>query len=250
MARIYDHFLGGKDNFASDRDAAGRLTKVVPTITGTARANRAFVQRAVRHAAVAGITQFLDLGCGMPRRRNVHEIAAMTIPDARTVYVDNDPAVLMHARAILAADGTAAAVPGDIRTPDALFKDPVLLDWLDVSRPVVVLLAAVLHHVDDPAGVVTAVRERLAPGSWIVISHACRDAVSPAALDVVKTVYAETGTPITPRPFSEILALFDGLGVVDPGVVEVSQWRPGDGGAHHGTAQAVGGAGICPGGQS
>ncbi|MCP9948589.1 SAM-dependent methyltransferase [Actinomadura madurae] len=169
VARMYDHWLGGKDNFAADREAAERVVEIsAGRVVRGVRLNRAFLGRAVRDAAAAGIRQFLDLGSGLPTRENVHEAAALARPDARVVYVDNDPVVCAHGRALLAGTGDVGFVAADLRRPDDVLGDPAVRDLIDFSEPVALLLVSVLHFVadeDDPGALVARYRDALAPGS-------------------------------------------------------------------------------------
>ena len=181
VARIYDHLLGGKDNFEADREAARRLLAAVPDAARAARANRAFLARAVQFLArEAGIRQFLDIGTGLPTRGNVHEIAQVTNPQARVLYTDIDPMVVVHASALLANSLTVAATQADLRQPDQLFTMPVTRTLIDTSQPLAVLLVAVLHFLpdnDNPWAVVDQIKDRLAPGSYVVISHVTADEI-------------------------------------------------------------------------
>ena len=237
-ARVYDRWLGGKDHFGVDRVVADRVAELAPWAAVGARANRAFLARAVRFLTVRGVTQFLDLGAGLPAAGAVHEVARSCCPDARVCYVDVDPVVLVHARALL-ADETTIAVPGDVRDPGAILADPVVRAHLDLDRPVAVLLVAVLHFLtpqDDPGAVVAALREVLAPGSYVVISHVADlpdDPHQPAgraeATRQAAQIYQELAAPFTLRTRDQIAGLFTGLDLVDPGLVPVHRWRPGRG---------------------
>ncbi|WP_425568208.1 SAM-dependent methyltransferase [Nonomuraea rubra] len=169
MARLYDYLLGGKDHFPADRAAAEQILEVAPELRAAARAGRSFLGRAVRFLAGAGVGQFLDIGTGLPARGNVHELA----PGARVVYVDRDPVVLVHARALLTGQGETTVVRGDLREPEALLKDPDVLRALDFDRPVGLLLSSVMHYVEDcdgPEEIVATLRDALAPGSYLVLS--------------------------------------------------------------------------------
>ncbi|WP_203863492.1 SAM-dependent methyltransferase, partial [Planobispora rosea] len=240
---IHDCLLGGKTHFPLDRTAAQRLGGAIPTVAAQLREHDAFVERAVRHLAQEGIIQFLDLGCGLPRLRNVHEIAGAVTPNARTVYVDRDELVVTHGRALLTADGVAAVVPGDLRDPRAITGDLGVRALLDFNRPAAVLLTAVLHFADAPAGIIAELCRLLAPGSAVVISHACRNALPDEVEQEVVEVFADTDTPIALRTAEEIRTLFDGLDVAAPGVVPVAQWRP-DHDLHYESPQIIGGVGT------
>src|SRR4051794_37745685 len=174
-ARVYDYWLGGKDHYRPDRELGDQVAALAPWVVHEARANRRFLERSVTFLAAEGITQFLDIGSGLPTNRNVHQIAQQVNPDARVVYVDSDPVVLTYARALLATDSRTVVVEGDARTPDRILADGAVTEHLDLSRPVAVLFVAVLHFLTDddkPAGIVAAIRDALAPGSFVVISHA------------------------------------------------------------------------------
>ncbi|GIH98072.1 SAM-dependent methyltransferase [Planobispora takensis] len=243
-ARIHEYLTGGKSHFPPDRIAADRMKDILPTVATGLREQREFAERAVRHIiSTEGVTQVLELGCGLPRSRNIHEIAAALTPDARTVYVSNDQMVLAHARALLAVDGLTTAVAGDLQAPQTALTDPAVRDLLDLDRPVIVLLVDVLHFTGDPAAIVADLSAELAPGSKLVLTHLCLDGLSPAAGKHLARVLADTDTPITPRPYRQIRALFSGLDLNEPGVIAVSQWRP-DHELHHPTPQIIGGVGT------
>jgi len=230
VARIYDALLGGKDNFAVDREAALALTAAIPGAARAARDNRAFLGRAVHYlAAEAGITQFLDIGSGLPTAMNTHDVARAVNPDARVVYADSDPVVVSHARALLAKAPGVLAVEGEVQYPRDLLGRREVRDVMDFSRPVAVLLVAVLHFLGDcesPWQVVEAINRRVAPGSFVVISHVTGDQISPEAVTRARDIYAGF-TQGTARSRARIMALFDGLGLVPPGLVDVAAWRSG-----------------------
>ncbi|MFC9975983.1 SAM-dependent methyltransferase [Spirillospora sp. NPDC127200] len=227
-ARVYDYLLGGKDNFEADRALAERLVAVLPDVRRAARANRAFVRRAVAEAADAGVTQFLDLGAGLPAGENVHETARRRRPEAAVVYVDNDPMVVSHARALLRADERVAVIEADLRRPGTVLSHADLTGCLDLARPVAVLLAASLHFVpdeDDPAGIVASFTRDLAPGSRLVISHwsGGPDAAADAA---VRSAYRNAATaPLVDRDPARLRALFAGFDLSGPGLADVLAWR-------------------------
>jgi len=229
VARIYDHLLGGKDNFAADREAARRLLAAVPDAARAARANRAFLARAVRFLAEeAGIRQFLDVGTGLPTQGNVHEIAQAADPRARVLYCDNDPMVVVHANALLADNLTVVASQADLRDPDYLFTLPVTRTLIDINKPLGVLLVAVLHFLpdgDDPWALVDWIKHRLAPGSYIVISHVTGDGIPAEAAHAAAEVYQGASAPGVARSHEEIARFFTGLEMAEPGLVEVSAWR-------------------------
>ncbi|WP_328710496.1 SAM-dependent methyltransferase [Microbispora hainanensis] len=226
VARMYDYYLGGKDNFAADREAAERVIAAAPVTREIARANRAFLGRAVWFlAGEAGISQFLDVGAGLPTRENVHQVAQDTNPAARVVYVDNDPVVLSHARALLATNTQTRVVLGDVRKPGDILTDPDVRDLLDLSQPVAVLLVAVLHFVpdhEDPYGAVRALVDAMAPGSFLVVSHV---EYRPELVGAVKP-YQRANAPAVGRSLDDIGRFFDGLELVSPGLVNVREWRP------------------------
>jgi SAM-dependent methyltransferase len=230
VARIYDWLLAGKDNFAADREAGQRLLAAVPDAAKAARANRAFLGRAVRFLAEeAGIRQFLDIGTGLPTQGNVHEIAQATDPRARVVYCDHDPIVVTHANALLANNLTVAASQADLRDPDFLFTLPLAHPLLDTSQPMGVLLVAVLHFLsdsDDPWALVERIKRKLAPGSYLVISHVTGDEMPAESARAAAEVYQGASAPGVSRSREEIARFFTGLDLVEPGLVEVSAWRP------------------------
>jgi SAM-dependent methyltransferase len=233
-ARVYDVWTGGKDHLSADRAAAEQVAARAPWVVAGARANRAFVQRVVRFLATSGIRQYLDVGCGLPSAGAVHEVARQHRPGARVVYVDHDPLVLVHARALLADPSTAVAA-GDVRDPHALLADPVVRSHLDLRQPVAVLLTALLHFIDDeddPRGIVATFRDTLVPGSYLVLSHAAdlpdlpgQPARAEDSREAAQ-VYRELAGPFTLRTRAEVEALFDGWELVEPGLVGAHEWRP------------------------
>jgi AcrR family transcriptional regulator len=237
VARIYDFILGGKDNFDADRAAAAQILAVIPGGSGPARMNRAFLGRVVYFlAAERGIRQFLDIGSGLPTASNVHEIAQAADPDARVVYVDNDPVVVLHAQAILEdrAKGVAA-VRGDLRDPAGIIASPAVRELIDFSQPVAVLLFAVLHFVqdaDDPRALLARFGDVMAPGSALALSHITDENIDEEAARAGRAVYQSASAPIVPRSRAQIEGLFDGLDLLPPGVVGISHWpEPDPGGA-------------------
>lgn len=232
VARMYDYMLGGKDNYASDRAAVAKLIEMAPAVPRFARLNRAFLQRAVRFVAGQGVTQFLDIGAGLPTQESVHEVARAISPAARTVYVDNDPVVGAHSRALLGSTPGVSFVLGDIRDPASLLSDPEITGVLDFSRPVCVLLLAILHFVtdaEDPAGVVAAFRDALAPGSYLIMSHGTAHGAPPqvaARSGEASRVYDNATSRITYRDPGEVARFLSGFTLVEPGLVHISQWRP------------------------
>ncbi len=228
-ARVYDYWLGGSHNFLADQDLGRSIAAVEPNVRLIARANRAFLGRAVRFLAEAGIRQFLDIGSGIPTQGNVHEVAQRADPDARVVYADIDPVATAHSRAILAGNATAAVIEGDVRGPEAILGHPATRMLLDFSQPVGLLLVAVLHFLgdaDDPARSVARLRDALAPGSYLVLAHATNES-RPELARATEKVY-QRGVPSRGRTRSraEIMAFFAGFGLVEPGLVYLPQWRP------------------------
>ncbi|WP_243712793.1 SAM-dependent methyltransferase [Actinomadura sp. 6K520] len=230
VARMYDYYLGGKDNFAADRRAADQVVAAMPNVLEFTRANRRLLSRAVTMMAGRGVRQFIDIGSGLPTRENVHEVAQRAAPDARVVYVDNDPIVLVHARALLADNPLTAVVQGDLREPESLMNDPEVRARIDFDRPVGLLLLAILHFVPDedrPAEIVAKLRKPLAPGSFLAISHGHRGEVGQAVEDQVRSAYGRTGAgDIIPRGIDEVMGFFEGTELVGPGLVQVADWRP------------------------
>ena len=230
-ARIWDYFLGGKDNFAADRMAAQDVLEVMPTMAMVARAGRAFLAAAVHYLATSGgVSQFLDIGTGLPTANNTHEVAQRANPQARIVYVDNDPIVLSHARALLTSgpDGKTAYVDADIRDTDRILAEAART--LDFSQPVAVMLLAVLHFVpdaDDPYKITSRVLEALPSGSFLALSHASSDIETGLVAAGAERYNERSAVPITPRTRAQVTRFFDGLDVVDPGVVPLGHWHPG-----------------------
>ncbi len=230
-ARVYDHLLGGKDNFAADREFAARVQAAFPSAKLAAVENRAFMARAVSYlAGEVGVRQFLDVGTGLPTSPNVHEVAQAAAPESRVVYVDNDPIVLVHARALLtsAPEGATAYVDADLRDPDRILADPELHATLDLSRPVALTLIAVLHFVTDdmdPYGIVGRLVGALPSGSYLAISHGTFDPIPPEQLARMRQLQASTDQPFRPRTRDEVEHFFAGLELLEPGIVPVAEWR-------------------------
>jgi SAM-dependent methyltransferase len=229
-ARVYDYFLGGKDNFSADRALAQKILGVLPDTAVVCRENRQFLQRAVRFlAAEAGIRQFLDVGTGLPTMGNVHEIAQEAAPGARVAYVDYDPVVLSHARALLAKGQDVVAVEGDLRSPQAILADERVRQLIDFGQPVAVLVVAVLHFVSDadrPYDAVRTLVDALAPGSYLVVTHSTPDDVADDVTEAMKDVYSNASAQVAPRKFEDVARFFDGLELIEPGLVNVTLWRP------------------------
>ncbi|ABD10990.1 hypothetical protein ThrDRAFT_03004 [Frankia casuarinae] len=228
-ARMYDYYLGGKDNFPADREAAEQVIAAFPNARVTARENRAFMTRATRFlAGEVGIRQFLDIGTGIPTSPNLHEIAQGLAPDTRVVYVDNDPIVLTHARALLTStpQGRTAYLDADLRDPDGIRAAPQLHSTLDLTRPIALSVVAIFHFIpdaDDPYGIVRRLLDALPSGSYLVLTHGTGD-YDPDA-ERAAEAYRQKGMSVQPRSRSEVERFFDGLELVDPGVQVVHRWR-------------------------
>ena len=228
-ARVYDVHLGGSHNFQVDREVARQITEVMPELPEILRANRSFLRRAVRYLVSAGITQFLDLGSGIPTVGNVHEIAWQANPRCKIVYVDVDPVAIAHSRAILSGSDRATAVLSDLRRTEEILADPETQRLLDFSRPIAVLMVAVLHFVpdsDDPASIVRQYLDAVVPGSYLVISHASLEGAAPERAEEATEQFRRRVTDFSMRTRAEITELFAGLDLVDPGVVYLTEWRP------------------------
>jgi S-adenosyl methyltransferase len=229
-ARIWNYWLGGKDNYAVDREAGDRVATMLPSIVAQARADRAFLGRAIRYlAGEEGIRQFLDIGTGLPTADNTHEVAQRVAPASRIVYADNDPLVLAHARALLtsAPEGACDYVDGDLRDPgDVLAKAAQTLDF---TQPVALMLLGILHHIADTEQAYSIVRHlvaALAPGSFLAINHST-SAIHGKAMEEAVAHWNKVGTPsMTLRTPEQIARFFDGLDLLPPGVVSCSRWRP------------------------
>jgi hypothetical protein len=230
-ARVYDYWLGGKDNFPADHALAEAILEAVPSMRAMARANRAFLGRAVRYlAGEAGIRQFLDIGTGIPTAGNTHEVAQAVARDARVVYVDNDPIVLAHARALMTSHvaGRSEFIFADLREPATILDDPVLRSTLELDQPVALMLVAILMFFpdsEDPYGVVARLLEALPSGSYLAISHPTADFDEPAMAGAA-AASKRSGIEMVPRPRAAVERFFDGLDLVEPGVVPVTAWRP------------------------
>jgi len=230
VARVYNYWLGGKDNFAADRAAGEQAIKAFPGIPLSARSNRAFLARTVRFlAGEADIRQFLDVGTGIPSANNTHEVAQSAAPAARVVYVDNDPIVLTHARALLASDPAGATdyIDADMRDPQQILAQAGRL--LDFSRPVALMLMAVLQHLDDedsPYQIVQTLIAALPPGSYLAISHPAKDIDAEAMAKMADSLNKMMAEKVTFRDRAAVARFFDGLELVEPGLVQASKWRP------------------------
>jgi hypothetical protein len=229
VARMYDYWLGGKDNFAADREAADKIAKVFPDSVRTCRDNRAFLQRSVRYLAGQGVSQFVDIGSGLPTARNTHDVARDADPGARVAYVDYDPVVISHAAPLLADNRNVIAIQHDLHAPEELIGDKALRKLIDFRQPVAVLLVAVLHFSPDdrhPHENVQVLKDAMPPGSYLVLTHVTPDDVSPEARATARDVYTGASAPIIARSRAEITRFFDGLELVEPGVVNVNSWHP------------------------
>ncbi|MEU9044254.1 MULTISPECIES: SAM-dependent methyltransferase [unclassified Kitasatospora] len=229
-ARMYDWFLGGKDHYEVDREAAERVLTVFPTMRIAVWANRAFMHRATRTLAQRGLRQWLDVGTGIPTSPNLHEVAQSVAPEARVVYADNDPIVLAHSRALMTStrEGRTAYVHGDVRDPDSILSAPEVARTLDLGQPVVLSMVALLHFVPDLGEARTIVERLLKPlpsGSALVLSHATAE-LDPEGAPMVQEIYNKAGTSLRLRPRAEFETLFEGLDLLEPGIVPAHRWRP------------------------
>jgi S-adenosyl methyltransferase len=218
-ARMYDYFLGGANNFSADREAAEYLRSRLPDVADALWANRGFHGRAAVWMAKHGIRQFLDIGSGLPTQNNTHESVQKVDEQARVVYVDNDPMVAAHAGTLLAADGTTAVILADLREPDALLSHPDLLRLIDLAEPLGVVMTDVIHFVpddEDPWGLVARYMAAVAPGSYLALSHATRDNMPPAQLQIVADLMAKSSATVYSRPRAEVERFFDRLELVSP----------------------------------
>ncbi|SDG33753.1 S-adenosyl methyltransferase [Lentzea fradiae] len=230
VARMYDYYLGGSHNFEADRAAAKQVEQIFPGVVQSAQANRSFLRRVVRHLVAEGVEQFLDLGSGIPTVGNVHEIAQQDNPDARVVYVDFEPVAVSHANALLADNPNATAVLADLRATSAVLEGA--RETLDFSRPIGVLIIAALHFVpdsDSPYQAVAEYVENLPSGSYLAITHATLDNLTDAERAEaarVSKIYNRSDNALSPRTHAEVTRFFDGLDLLEPGVVAVNEWRP------------------------
>lgn len=234
-ARMYDYWLGGKDHFAADREGAERAAAVFPGVRLAARANRRFLGRAVRWLVrEAGIRQFLDIGTGIPTAANTHVVAQQAAPDSRVVYVDNDPIVLAHARALLTStpQGRTAFIDADLRKPETILEHPTLRGTLDLDQPVALLLVAILHFFpdsagdDDPFRIVRRLVDALPSGSYLTLTHATADFAPTEWNAFLRVTRDQNGIPGQLRSREEVLGFFDRLDLVAPGLEPVYRWHP------------------------
>ncbi|MEU7894376.1 SAM-dependent methyltransferase [Nonomuraea sp. NPDC049152] len=229
-ARVYDYLLGGKDHLAIDRAVAETLLSVAPDTRLVARANRLFLAGAVRYLAEQGVRQFIDLGTGIPTSPSVHEVARGVSPACRVIYVDYDPVVRLHAEVLLADMPGVASIQADVRRPKDILGDPHVTGLIDFDQPVAVLMVGVLHFVmdeEDPAGIVAAFKERMAPGSHLVISHTMAES-TPEAIAQLKMATANSPAQSVFRDRTQLMRLFDGFELIGPGLVPVQDWQIGD----------------------
>ncbi|MQA09907.1 MAG: SAM-dependent methyltransferase [Pseudonocardiaceae bacterium] len=233
IARIYDYLLGGKDNFTCDRELAARLLDEVPEARALALDNRAFLGRAVRFLAEQGIRQFIDIGTGLPTQQNVHEIVQEVAPESRVVYVDHDPIVLVHARALLADNPRTIVVDSDLRRPDELLANPEVRNLIDFNQPVGFIMVGILYFIlnkERPFDVVARYRDAMPPGSYLALSHIVSDD-NPEGYSQAQELYRgflkRSGDARRSR--EEVCRFFDGFELVDPGLVYACDWRPGTG---------------------
>ncbi|MDT0268388.1 SAM-dependent methyltransferase [Streptomyces sp. DSM 44915] len=233
VSRMYDYYLGGSHNFEVDRVTARKALEAFPGLPKIMQANRAFMRRAVRYAVNRGITQFLDIGSGIPTFGNVHELAIGANPAARVLYVDNDPVAVAHSRAVLRDVPGAGSVAGDFHEPEAILGSPEAKELLDLTQPVVLMLVALLHFVPDDQEVrqrLATLRDALAPGSLLVLSHASvqHGPVTVEQGERLIDVYQAVGTELVMRQETQVAGFFDGFELVDPGLVPIGHWRPED----------------------
>jgi len=229
-ARVYDYWLGGKDNFEADRKVAEAAKAATPGVVEGARENRAFLGRAVRFLAEQGIDQFLDIGTGIPTAGNTHEVAQAVNPAARIVYVDNDPIVMVHARALLRGtpEGRTAYIEADLRDPQSILTHPDTLEVLDFSRPIGVIIVGTLMHIkdeDDPWGAVKQFTDATCPGSYLALTHLTAD-FEPEKMAALAGSYNTGPLRITNRTREQVLRFFEGFELVEPGLVRTYEWRP------------------------
>ncbi|MGP4017644.1 SAM-dependent methyltransferase [Saccharopolyspora sp. 5N708] len=228
-ARVYDYYLGGNHNFAIDRQMGDEAIRMWPELPLIMQANRAFLRRAVQYCTEQGIRQFLDLGSGIPTVGNVHEVAQQAAPGTPVVYVDTDPVAVAYSRKLLGDNPDVAIVRADLREPDQVLAAPEVTELLDLSQPVALMMVAVLHFVGDanrPGAIVARYRDALAPGSFLVISHATDEGRPDVAHPHAELYRQRTTTPMTLRSRAAVTGFFEGFELVEPGVVHLPLWRP------------------------
>ncbi|MEU1703144.1 SAM-dependent methyltransferase [Streptomyces pseudogriseolus] len=231
VSRMYDFYLGGSHNFEVDREAARKAMEFMPGLPKVMQANRAFMRRAVRFAVTEGVTQFLDIGSGIPTFGNVHEVAQAADPEARVMYVDHDPVAVAHSKAVLEGNGRAGILAADLRKPQEILGSDEVGQLIDLNRPVALLLVAILHFVeeaDDPYGAVAELSEALAPGSMLVLTHAAYEGIPlpPERAEGAVDVYRDMRNPLIMRTREAIARFFEGYDMVEPGLVPMPRWRP------------------------
>ncbi|MEU2520789.1 SAM-dependent methyltransferase [Streptomyces sp. R17] len=231
VSRMYDFYLGGSHNFEVDREAARKAMEFMPGLPKVMQANRAFMRRAVRFAVAEGVTQFLDIGSGIPTFGNVHEVAQAADPEARVMYVDHDPVAVAHSKAVLEGNGRAGILAADLRKPQEILGSDEVGQLIDLNRPVALLLVAILHFVeeaDDPYGAVAELSEALAPGSMLVLTHAAYEGIPlpPERAEGAVDVYRDMRNPLIMRTREAIARFFEGYDMVEPGLVPMPRWRP------------------------
>jgi hypothetical protein len=247
-ARVYDYWLGGKDNFEVDRQVANATSAASPGVPQGARDNRAFLGRAVRFIAEQGVRQFLDIGTGIPTQGNVHEVAQSVTPDARVVYVDNDPIVMTHARALLrgSPEGETVYIEADLRDPGSILRHPDVRATIDFTQPIGLVIVGTLMFIkdsDDPISLVKRFTDPLPGGSYLAISHVTAD-FNPGPVNASARAYNTGPTPFTPRTGAQIARFFEGFDLVEPGLVKIFDWRPDEESADRTTGGAYGAVGI------
>jgi SAM-dependent methyltransferase len=229
VARVYDYLVGGTHNFLADQDVGRAIIAVEPNARAIFQANRAFLGRAVRFLAAAGIRQFVDIGSGIPTEGNVHEVAQRAAPDARVVYADIDPIAIAHSKAILTGNPGATVIEGDLRDPRAVLDRVAGTGLIDLTKPVALLLIAVVHFIhddEDPWRIVGVLKDALAPGSYLAITHGTEDGKPNVAHAAEKLYQRAVTADLRMRPREDILRLFDGLELIEPGLVTSPHWRP------------------------
>ncbi|MEM8534174.1 MAG: SAM-dependent methyltransferase [Chloroflexota bacterium] len=227
-ARMYDYFLGGSHNFIVDRKAADQVLNIYPDTALIARVNRAFLQRVVKYLLRQGINQFLDIGSGIPTAGNVHEIVHATKPDARVVYIDNDPIAVAQSKQILANNPHADIIDADARQPEAILSHSITTSLIDFQKPIAILLVSLLHFIADDAEVkkiISTLRNATVSGSYLVLSHITKENIPEEIAKQAEQIYKNSSTPICYRTQVEMQALFDGFELIEPGVVIPPQWH-------------------------
>lgn len=230
VARMWDYYLGGKDNFEADREAARVVLGAAPDVPLAALENREFLKHAIRFLVEeAGIRQFIDIGPGLPTQGNVHQLARKHAEDARVVYVDHDPVVVAHGRANIGDAAGIEYIAGDVRNPQAILENSAVLDLIDFSEPIALCMTLILHFIteqEDPHGIVARLSAALCPGSYLVMSHVTGDEHAEETLDEVTDIYDQASAPLVMRSRSQIARFFEGFELIPPGLVFLSQWRP------------------------